>query len=193
MDFWTTLTNPSHRGSLAAETSPPCPPHQFYFKIFFFSMWTIFKVFIEFVTILLLFYVLVFWSRGMWDLSSPTRDRTRTPCIGRQSLNHWTAREVPTSSVLETDIWEASWLNSQLKETLGDTILRFISNGIARSPKKVSGVPRKAKRRYPVSGPLCTSLTWTRAALLWHFKYWGSPEDLIWGKKKRSYCLNQLL
>ena len=36
-----------------------------------------------------------FWPRGMWDLSSPTRDRTRRPCIGRRSLNHWTAREVP--------------------------------------------------------------------------------------------------
>ena len=58
-------------------------------------MWTILKVFIEFVTILLLFYVLVFWLRGIWDLSSPMRDRTRTPCIGRRSLNHWTAREVP--------------------------------------------------------------------------------------------------
>ena len=58
-------------------------------------MWTIFKVFIEFVTILLLFYVLVLWPRGMWDLSSLTRDWTRTPCIGRQSPNHWTAREVP--------------------------------------------------------------------------------------------------
>ena len=33
----------------------------FFFKIFFFLMWTIFKVFTEFVTILLLFYVLVFW------------------------------------------------------------------------------------------------------------------------------------
>ena len=33
----------------------------FFFKIFFFLMWTIFKVFIEFVTILLLFNVLVFW------------------------------------------------------------------------------------------------------------------------------------
>ena len=32
---------------------------------------------------------------GMRDLSSPTRDRTRTPSTGRQSLNHWTAREVP--------------------------------------------------------------------------------------------------
>ena len=35
------------------------------------------KVFIEFVKILLLcFYVLVFWSQGMWDLCSPTRDQT---------------------------------------------------------------------------------------------------------------------
>ena len=51
---------------------------RFFFKIFF-LMWTIFKVFIEFVTILLLFYVLVFWQRGMWDLSSPTRDQTSTP------------------------------------------------------------------------------------------------------------------
>ena len=64
--------------------SNPCPlhwqadsqplRHQGSPKIFFFLMWTIFKVFIEFVTILLLFYVLVFWPRGMWALSSPTRD-----------------------------------------------------------------------------------------------------------------------
>ena len=33
-------------------------------------MWTIFKVFIEFVTILFLIYGLIFWLRGMWDLSS---------------------------------------------------------------------------------------------------------------------------
>ena len=48
-----------------------------FFKIFFF-MWTIFKVFIEFVTILFLFYALVFWPQCMWDLSFPTRDRTHT-------------------------------------------------------------------------------------------------------------------
>ena len=33
--------------------------------------------------------------RGMWDLSSPTRDRTSVPLIRRQTLNHWTTREVP--------------------------------------------------------------------------------------------------
>ena len=68
-----------------------------FLRLFFFLMWTIFKVFIAFITILLLFYVLIFWLRGMWDLNPPTRDRTRTHCIGRRSPNHWTAREVPSS------------------------------------------------------------------------------------------------
>ena len=68
----------------------------FFFKEFF-LMWTIFKVFIEFVTILL--YVLFFCPWGMWDLSLPTRDQTLTPCTGRWSLNHWTAREAPRMSL----------------------------------------------------------------------------------------------
>ena len=70
---------------------------------FLFFFLTIFKVFIEFVTILLLFYVLVFWRRGMWDPSSPTRDRIHTPCIGRRSPSHWTTREVPHVSWLYTE------------------------------------------------------------------------------------------
>ena len=37
---------------------------------------------------------LVFWPQGVWDLSFLTRDRTCTPCTGKQSLNHWTTREV---------------------------------------------------------------------------------------------------
>ena len=64
---------------------------------FFFLMWLILKVFIEFVTILLLFW---FWSWGMWCLSSLTRDWTHTPCIGRWNLNHWTTREVPFCPLL---------------------------------------------------------------------------------------------
>ena len=36
---------------------------------------TIFKVFIRFVTTLLLLCVLTFWPRGLWDLSSLNRDR----------------------------------------------------------------------------------------------------------------------
>ena len=45
-----------------------------FFFFFFFLLLTIFKVFIEFVTILILFYVLVFLPQDMWDLSSLTRD-----------------------------------------------------------------------------------------------------------------------
>ena len=66
---------------------------------FFFFMWIFLKVFIEFVTILLLFDILVFWPLGIWDLSSPTRDWTHSPYIRRQSLSHWTAREVPLPCV----------------------------------------------------------------------------------------------
>ena len=51
-------------------------------------MWTIFKAFIEFVIVLLLLYVLGFWLRGIWDLSSLIRELTDNPSIGRQSLNH---------------------------------------------------------------------------------------------------------
>ena len=61
------------------------------------------KVFTEFVTILVLFCVLFFWGpQAMWDLNSPTRDQTYTPCTGRQSLNHWTTREVPETSLFLT-------------------------------------------------------------------------------------------
>ena len=49
-----------------------------FFKIFL--MQTIFKVFTELVTMLLLFHVLIFWGpRGMWDLRSLIRNRTHSP------------------------------------------------------------------------------------------------------------------
>ena len=57
------------------------------------------KVFIEFVKILLLFYVLGFWPQVMGDLSSPTRDQTCILCSRRRSLNHWTTREVPCTFI----------------------------------------------------------------------------------------------
>ena len=66
----------------------------FFFKIVF-LMWTIYKVFIEFVTESLLFYVLFFWSRGLCDLSSLTGNQTHIPCVERRNLNHWATREVP--------------------------------------------------------------------------------------------------
>ena len=55
-------------------------PDQFFLK--FFLMWPILKIFIKFVTILLLFYVLSFFlAEG--TLSSTTRGLTHIPYIGR--------------------------------------------------------------------------------------------------------------
>ena len=58
-----------------------------------------FKVLIEFVRILLLFYILGVYfcfppPPDIWNLSSLTRDWTYNPLIGRWNLNHWTAQEV---------------------------------------------------------------------------------------------------
>ena len=58
-------------------------------------MWVVFKVFIEFVTMMLLIYSLAFWLRGMWD--PLIRDQTCALCIGRRGLSNWTARDVPGS------------------------------------------------------------------------------------------------
>ena len=71
---------------------------------FFFTvlLWTIFKVFIKSVTVLILFFqVLAFWPRGMWDLISLARDWSCSPCFGRRNLNYWAAREVPGSHTLK--------------------------------------------------------------------------------------------
>ena len=46
--------------------------HIFFFYLKKISCGLFFKVFMEFVTLLLLFYVLDFWPRGMSDLSSLT-------------------------------------------------------------------------------------------------------------------------
>ena len=84
-----------------------------------------FKVFIEFVTILLLLYVLFFWLQGMWDLGSLSRDRTCTPCVGRQCLNHWTTREIPwlVLEEKEDDKWSDHWKTRENKRHyLGDRV-----------------------------------------------------------------------
>ena len=65
-----------------------------FYLIFFFLMWTIFKVFIAFVTVLLRFYVSFFFGHKVCEITSLTRDQTSTLCVRRQDLNHWTAREV---------------------------------------------------------------------------------------------------
>ena len=87
-------------------------------NLFFFKtvlMWTIFTVFLEFIAILLLFHVLVFWQQGVWDLSSPTRDRNRTLCTGRWMLNPWNARDVPRPPTFSCDFAAPSFKKDYMK------------------------------------------------------------------------------
>ena len=70
------------------------------------------KVFTECFTILLLFYVLVFWPQDMLDLSSPTKVQTHTLSAARQSLNHWATREVPPYTF--EVVWKLLLLEDQL-------------------------------------------------------------------------------
>ena len=46
--------------------------------------------------------------RGIWDLTSLTRDQIPIPCIARQILYHWTTREVP-HSFLKAISWSSIW------------------------------------------------------------------------------------
>ena len=65
---------------------------------FFYFRWALLKIFIDFVTILLLLYV---WGVGgavgpkaQWDPSSDQRSNPTAPAL-EGSLNHRTTREVP--------------------------------------------------------------------------------------------------
>ena len=53
--------------------------HSPFFFLKYFLMWTILKVFIEFVIILFMFYVLFFLPRGMRDLSSSDQGLNPSP------------------------------------------------------------------------------------------------------------------
>lgn len=81
----------SFRNSCMIDMSDKC--YVWFFKDFY-LMWTNFKAFIEFVTIWLLFYVLVLWPWDMWNLGSLTP--LPTLHIRKWSLNHWTTRRVPS-------------------------------------------------------------------------------------------------
>ena len=59
----------------------------FFFTLLrFFFVWTIYKIFVEFVPVLLLFHVLVFWPGGMCDLL----DQGLKP-----APLHWNAKSLP--------------------------------------------------------------------------------------------------
>ena len=90
---------------------PQCLSLSFLFFFFFFDV-DLFKVLNLLQYCFCCVCVLVLWPWGVWDLSSRTRDRTHAPCTGRQSLNHWTSREVSSVSLFLDLLWFAldSWI-----------------------------------------------------------------------------------
>lgn len=51
-----------------------------------------------------LYFAVVFFFflallHSMWNLGSPTRDQTHSPCIGSTESYHWTAREAPAGVI----------------------------------------------------------------------------------------------
>ena len=71
-------------------------------------MWTIFKVFIEFATALLLFSFFKCFSflgpKACGILAPQPGIEPSAPCIGRQGLNYWTPREAPVSYFTDGDV-----------------------------------------------------------------------------------------
>ena len=106
-----------------------------------FLMWTIFKVFIDFFTTLLLFYVLFFRPRGMWDLTSQTKDQTCTLCIGRRSFNHWTARQVPIIYFYPTT---CLYWYSTVNILIGKWVDNACSSQMFNSPRKAKAWERRS-------------------------------------------------
>lgn len=58
-----------------------------FFKIFF-LMWIYYNIPVVMFCVFVCLFVFI-WLWGMWDLNSPTGDRTCTPCIRRRNLNPW--------------------------------------------------------------------------------------------------------
>ena len=60
------------------------PQHPLFKIFFFFDVGHFLKFLLNLLQYCFLFYVLFcFWPQGRWDLSSPVRDQTRVPGIGR--------------------------------------------------------------------------------------------------------------
>ena len=98
-------------------------------------MWSISEVFIAFVTILLLFYVLVFWPGGIWAPSSPPGNRNYTPCIGSGSFSVMSNSLWPHDCSQESLCWGITLMGAGYKSlAMGTDVLAF--NLV---PKRISG------------------------------------------------------
>ena len=136
-----------------------------FFKDFFFFWCGSFLVFIEFVTILLLFCVLVLWPWGMWNLSSLTRDWTWTPCNWKAKsppLDHQGCPKRPLDCLEKVGLGENGpfWVNEKIPD-LG--VLPLTDH------LKVGESPTKRRARLTKALQLPPSNKQQDSNLLWQF------------------------
>ena len=74
----------------------------------------------------------------MWDLNSWTRDLTCVPSIGRQTVNHWTTREIPEKIFNEPRCLHLSSVGKESACNTGDPSL---IPGSGRSAGEGKGYP----------------------------------------------------
>ena len=98
------LTDGGSQGNMRLESS------DFYLFKFFFLIWTILIVFIDFVTMLLLFlcfdFFFFFLPRGIWNLSFLTRDQTPSPSLEGKVLTAGPLEKAPKSPTYKSDVIE---------------------------------------------------------------------------------------
>ena len=93
----------------------------FFFKIYIYClMWIILKVFIEFVTILLWFYALVFGLQGMWDPSSPTTEQTHTL--------HWKVKSLLLDCQESPTFFSQHIIIRKMKYRVGKHTIKYTQN-----------------------------------------------------------------
>ena len=93
---YSTQGSPCHMKS-ASPFQPPLADSFWFSFLRFFQCGPFLSLYWICYNIASLFYGLGFFVFffGLWDPSSPTRDRTCAPCIERQSLHRDTTREIP--------------------------------------------------------------------------------------------------
>ena len=104
--------------------------------------------------------VLCFWCFclwGIWDLNSPTRNHIGTPCVGRQSLNHWATGEVPSVFLLFL------YLNYSCLPYLvhlSPSPTTFLSLAILRPPEKIDCYSLRASQLSEVFTVSLPNISW---------------------------------
>ena len=99
----------------------------------------------------------------MWDLSFPTRDQTHIPCIGRQSLNHWTTKEVFLEMFgLSGLAW--CWNSDHQRAVHAEGLLQVVEGNFrAHSPDRMLWVVVQSNTALLQSAPIIRSTSWNCA------------------------------